>query len=658
MALAGLLPEKWRALSKAGRHARPAGNEGTASGHGLARLWSGVLRRLPLDGAAADRIARRAKRSGTSFTRELLASGEISEAAFFKAMAAETGIRFVDGIDPGSLVISPSDCLTLLRAGNGPRMVRSLDPQGRALIVMAPDDRDYARLLVYLRERPAMRERIRIVTVSAMRSALLARARELMQRRVRDTLFEALPYCSARIVLSGTQGVLVGGLGVLLVFGALVFTQTTMLMAHMAASVFFCACVALRLMALRNLVARRRPKLRDYEPAEMPRYTVLVALRHETEIIPELLAALDKLVWPRGKLEIKLICEQDDPETIAAIHAENPKPFVEVVVVPPGGPRTKPNALCYALQSATGDLVVLYDAEDRPHPLQLVEAWQCFERSEASLACVQAPLHIMNHARGIVAAMFAFEYSALFRGLLPWLSSQKLILPLGGTSNHFRRSVLDNIGAWDPYNVTEDADLGLRLCRFGYRTATIHYPTWETAPETGRVWLKQRTRWFKGWMQTWLVHMRHPVRLAQELGPVSFIIAQILFAGMIMSALLHPFLLLAALLLTIELAGGEGFGAVKSALLAMDLANVSLGYIAFVLLGRATMTGNEDRNLGKVVLFTPVYWMMMSLAAWRAAFQLCRDPFLWEKTPHPGGLMPADGAWTFNPAPETREPDG
>src|SRR5690606_36007305 len=154
----------------------------------------------------------------------------------------------------------------------------------------------------------------------------------------------------------------------------------------------------------------------------------------------------------------------------------------EVIEVPPGLPRTKPKALAYALPLTGGEFVTLYDAEDRPDPMQLAEAWQRFRQSGPDLAVLQAPLEISNRSDGAIARMFAFEYAALFRGLLPWLSRRRLMLPLGGTSNHFRRAALDAVGGWDPYNVTEDADLGMRLARFGYRAGTLSRPTLEPAP--------------------------------------------------------------------------------------------------------------------------------------------------------------------------------
>lgn len=194
--------------------------------------------------------------------------------------------------------------------------------------------------------------------------------------------------------------------------------------------------------------------------------------------------------------------------------------------------------------------------------------------------------------------------------------------------------MLEEVGSWDPYNVTEDADLGMRLARFGYRTETIALPTREAGPDTVRAWLPQRTRWFKGWMQTWLVHMRDPLLLLRELGVGSFVIAQILFAGMALSALAHPFLLVSGLVLAVDLALARPAGAFKATLLTLDIVNIACGYLSFLMLGWQTLNVREKLGFWKIVAFTPVYWMMLSAAAWRAVWQLWRKPHLWEKTPH------------------------
>lgn len=337
---------------------------------------------------------------------------------------------------------------------------------------------------------------------------------------------------------------------------------------------------------------------------------------------------------PRDRLEIRLACEADDTATLDAIKACGLPAHIQIIEVPPAGPRTKPKALAYALQMVGGEFVALYDAEDEPHPMQLVEAWLRFRSSGPDLAAVQAPLEISNRDDTLMARMFAFEYAGLFRGILPWLSDRRLMLPLGGTSNHFRRGALDEVGGWDPFNVTEDADLGMRLTRFGYHAEVISCPTLEPAPKHLSVWLPQRTRWFKGWSQTWLVHMRDPALLAKELGSKSFLVAQVLFAGMLASALLHPVLLVTFAILTVHLVMSHQLDTFGSALLAIDIVNITCGYLAFLLLGWQTMNRTERRGFWKIVLFTPVYWVYLSLAGWRALWYLWRRPHHWDKTPH------------------------
>jgi cellulose synthase/poly-beta-1,6-N-acetylglucosamine synthase-like glycosyltransferase len=234
----------------------------------------------------------------------------------------------------------------------------------------------------------------------------------------------------------------------------------------------------------------------------------------------------------------------------------------------------------------------------------------------------------------MLARLFAFEYAALFRGIVPWLSDGGKIFPLGGTSNHFRRSALETIGCWDPHNVTEDADMGIRLLRHGFRISTISRPTLEDAPDNLTDWLKQRTRWYKGWMQTWLVHNRSPAVLRRDIGTSSFIFSQILFAGMIVSALVHPAFLFSIGELLTQCISGQHLGRLEIALAIIDTSNIVLAYSAFLLLGYRTLTACEKYGFFGLAIRVPLYWLAISIAAWRALFQLVRNPFLWEKTPH------------------------
>ncbi|MGL4405892.1 MAG: glycosyltransferase family 2 protein, partial [Notoacmeibacter sp.] len=361
---------------------------------------------------------------------------------------------------------------------------------------------------------------------------------------------------------------------------------------------------------------------------------ILVAMYKEADVAGQLISALKKINWPQTKLKVFLICEEEDLETKEALIKVGIPANFRMISVPDYGPRTKPKALMYALPLVEADYLVLYDAEDRPDPDQLLEAYQMFQSSGPKTACVQAPLDITNSNHSVLTALFAFEYSALFRGLLPFLSRFNLFIPLGGTSNHFRLNVLREIGGWDPFNVTEDADLGLRLHRYGYQTKTINLPTLEDAPEELQVWIKQRTRWFKGHMQTWMISLRNPRLLITEIGWPSFLISQIMLGGIIVSALAHPILLASIVFMGMHYFMGAAAPVISTPLAFLDFINVMLGYFAFMLLGYVSIRRNEKIGVWKRFLAIPPYWALLSLAAWRAIFQITHSPHSWEKTPH------------------------
>jgi len=248
------------------------------------------------------------------------------------------------------------------------------------------------------------------------------------------------------------------------------------------------------------------------------------------------------------------------------------------------------------------------------------------------LACAQARLTIDNTADSWLARLFTAEYAGLFDVFLPSLAAWKLPLPLGGSSNHFRTEVLRRIGAWDPYNVTEDADLGMRLARFGYRTTVIASTTHEEAPARLYPWLKQRTRWFKGWMQTWLVHMRTPGKLFRELRPMGFVVFQLLVGGSALAALVHPFFLFAFLWEIATASRGTGGAATLHAWLYG--ATLLIGYLASITLAIIGLARRRLLDCAWALILMPLYWLLLSLAAWRALDQLVRDPYRWEKTEH------------------------
>lgn len=412
----------------------------------------------------------------------------------------------------------------------------------------------------------------------------------------------------------------------------------------------FFALTTLRFAALWHLV-RRTPespsliplgaRVAAERPETWPRYSVLVPVYRERAVAAQLVAALRALDYPPWRLEIFFVTEEDDPATRAALAATGLATNMRILTVPPGAPRTKPRALNFALTYAAGDIVTVFDAEDVPEPGQLKAAVRAFRAGGAGLACVQARLDIYNSRDSFFSRQFTLEYAALFGAILPAYQRLAIPLPLGGTSNHFPRAILERAGGWDPFNVTEDADLGVRLARAGYRVAMIDAATWEEAPVSFRQWLGQRTRWIKGWMQTYIVHMRAPSRLIRELGWRGFIGFQLIFGGLVLSALLHPlFYLLAGVALAsggLESLPREGW---PGALFVVSAVNVLASYASAILLSLLVAGRRRATGLLIAAFAIPLYWLAISLAAYRALADLVRRPHHWSKTAHGRGRGP------------------
>ncbi len=402
---------------------------------------------------------------------------------------------------------------------------------------------------------------------------------------------------------------------------------------------FFCVAM-LRLTSAAELTRGRRHSSDQStgvptSDAALPVYSILVPLFEEAEVVPRLVLALQALDYPAPKLDILLILESSDALTLQAVRKLHLPPWFRCVIVPARGPKTKPKALNYALNLARGAYVMVYDAEDRPDAQQLRDALRVFRRASPDLVCVQARLNIYNPRAGFFTRQFTLEYSALFDAVLPTLERLSLPIPLGGTSNHFRTSALRQVGAWDPFNVTEDADLGIRLARLGLKTATIKSTTWEEAPVSFGNWFRQRTRWLKGWTQTYVVHMRHPRELARDLGWLRFAGFQIFMGGILLSVLVHPlFYLLAA----VELSRGHFFYAAGTDFAAwlwwIACINLAVGYAANMLVGALAVVRRGRGSLAVSALAMPIYWLLISAAGYRALWQLVRNPYLWEKTQH------------------------
>lgn len=395
----------------------------------------------------------------------------------------------------------------------------------------------------------------------------------------------------------------------------------------------FLSASAIRLAALVSRVPSSRPWI-ELPDADLPVYTILVPLFHEAAIVPDLVSALESLDYPRDRLDIKILLEEDDEETIAAFaRADLPSHYC-LMRLPDKGPRTKPKALCVGLALARGSLVCVFDAEDRPEPDQLRQAAGAFAIAPPQVCCLQARLAYANWNQSLLTRQFAIEYAALFDVMVPYITWARLPLPLGGTSNHFRTSILREAGGWDPYNVTEDADLGIRLARLGYEVGAIDSTTYEEAPATLGAWIKQRTRWMKGWMQTLIVHTRRPMQLFFQLGMIGSLGFVATVVANLVSAIVHP---LALALLAWQGLSGEFLSAADmlgATVTAVASANLIFGYAIALACAAVGVYRRPMRGLALHLVATPVYWLLSAVALVLAVIDLIRRPHFWAKTEH------------------------
>lgn len=378
---------------------------------------------------------------------------------------------------------------------------------------------------------------------------------------------------------------------------------------------------------------------RCMDDTELPLYTIIVPLFREAAVLPILVDALCKLDYPAAKLQILLAFEEPDVETYEAAKALRLPEHIEFIQVPQSLPLTKPKACNYALAFARGEYLVVYDAEDLPESDQLKKAISAFQRGDEKLACVQAHLTYYNCFENWITRQFTLEYATLFDLILPMLERLRLPIPLGGTSTHFRTQVLREVGAWDPFNVTEDADLGMRLAMLGWRTGVIQSSTYEEANCQLNNWMRQRSRWIKGWMQTYFVRMRHPIRLYKALGLKGFLGFQIMIGGFPLSSLVHPIFYISifvAALMQPATSGEKWFEQIGhlTFLTSFNILVLVSGYSLSIL---ASMVAAANRGLPPLILSAltmPIYWLLISAGAYRALFQLFSNPFHWEKTDH------------------------
>lgn len=500
----------------------------------------------------------------------------------------------------------------------------------RDVVFAAPDFFGAMRLKRVYAANPSLHQSLCLVPAPALRELMVDAAQEALIDGARQTLSRSWPHAAAQLDLTRPVR---WSFAIMLVLATGLVLAAPLSGQYWLLPLWFVLVVLPTVLRLAALLTPSRPAFDPdlvIEETDLPVYSILVPLRDEANMVDQLCRSLGQFDYPREKLQIIFVVESRSPETVAAVRRHLDDARFTLVVVPDAMPRTKPKALDFALPLCRGEFVVVYDAEDIPGPDQLRSIVTQF-RSDDEVQCIQSRLVIGNGRRGVLPALFAGEYAALFTVMLPAFARWGAVMPLGGTSNHFRLATLRHLGGWDAYNVTEDADLGVRLARRNLRTATNTSFTMEDAPTALAPWMGQRTRWTKGWMQTFAVHNRRPLRLLKDLGWRRFLLFQITIVGMLLAPLLHTAL---ALFLVWTLVEGRAFITGHDPWMIACIVTLVVGHGAAIATNLVGLARTGQSGLASKQILLPLYWLLIGWATWRALGEFVRHPFHWFKTPH------------------------
>lgn len=399
--------------------------------------------------------------------------------------------------------------------------------------------------------------------------------------------------------------------------------------------VFFNLILIVKSLHFPQEISLNREELDNLDKDSLPTYSILCPLYREADVLPQFLEAIAEIDWSKEKLDLLLLLEEDDQETIEALEKINLPFYVRKIIVPHSLPKTKPKACNYGLSKAKGEYLVIYDAEDIPDPLQLKKAYLGFQKVPKDVVCLQAKLNYYNPHQNLLTRLFTAEYSLWFDITLTGLQSVNTSIPLGGTSNHFRRKDLLALCGWDPFNVTEDADLGVRLFKDGYKTAMIDSTTLEEANSKLANWLRQRSRWIKGYMQTYLVHMRDATSFMTK-ETLHSLIFQLTIGGKIAFILINPFLWLATISYFALYAqvGPTIESLYPTPVFYMAAFSLVFGNFMFLYYYMIGVVKRQQWSLVKYIFLVPFYWLAISIGGFIALYQLLFKPHYWEKTVH------------------------
>jgi cellulose synthase/poly-beta-1,6-N-acetylglucosamine synthase-like glycosyltransferase len=572
-----------------------------------------------------------ARRQGVSADAVLIAENLVSEEDFYRALAARLGVQFLED----ETVVS-RECALPPGGGFAPLV----ENRSGLRWALAPRGGAIAELIEAV-ENASGTPLFAIIAPSRLFAALARETPDRLADRAAYSAERANPGICARAA-SRRRIIAAAILGNAFLFASLFFPYAPVCFAGaLLYAAAFLAAVFLRLVACAASFGLIE-KAPEIDEASLPNYSIVIPLYQEAAVVAQLAQAINRLDYPRAKMEVKFIVEADDCATAEALRHYAPRAPHEIIVAPPGAPRTKPRALNVAAPYLRGEIVAVFDAEDIPDADQLKKAAAAFAQAPKNVACLQASLAIENYDQNWLTALYALDYAALFDVFNKGVAAIGLPLFLGGTSNHFRIDALRKVGYWDAFNVTEDADLGLRLARAGFAVRTIASRTQEEAPARFGALLRQRTRWMKGWMQTALAHCRRPDRLVADLGLYRSLATFAMFAGSFVGPLLGP--AFAALFLVAAFLGKlfapstplETAGSALGCFLALS----GSGAILWPMI--VGMRRQKLSAYWPALFLLPLWMLMLSLSAWRALYELWRRPHHWEKTAH--GLARRDCA--------------
>jgi len=554
----------------------------------------------------------------------LLSRGLIGKTELYRGLAEALGAQFIN--HPFRLT-SGYPFEMLLSSG----VARFEDGQGGTSVIAAPRGVFFEDLLmrVFKGEKAPP---IILTTPSNFRRSLLTQYGKTQADQDVHRLGQFMPeFSAADLKRSSFVGLMIV-LPTLFLLGLTIKTEFWTSGLYVFTSLF--AAPSLLFKAAVTFVKRDAPPSRLLEDSRLPFYTILLPLHREAEIVPRLMDHMLKIDYPRSKLQIILLIEEQDKDTREAIKTTSHFSHFETVICPEGLPKTKPRALAIGQFYARGEFIVVFDAEDFPEPQQLRRAATVFMEASPRLGCVQASLAIYNRKDSWLARMFSYEYAVLFDVIIPGMARFSMPIPLGGTSNHLRRSALNVVQGWDPWNVTEDADLGLRLSRFGYETHYLPSTTYEEAPNEFLIWFQQRTRWFKGWMQTSIIHIGREKRRGLKLSIWMRLMIGLIATTSFATSLYHPILVIFATglidLINHNLSGQTFREGGMWMMLVLLISHMAISFVMFV---RAAQLRSYHLRFSDFLLQLP-YSLLKTAAAWFAFFELMVAPSHWRKTPH------------------------